>query len=176
VITITQFRDKVGERFEQATRRYNDPLEAVAHLARVELAWGGHVVDVGENHIKVETQLPCYLDTAIFEGPTEELMPLFELVHFYMEASEKYGDLIVDETVNYTRHLPVGVRGVPLFLVMMAPLLAGSNRLKVAVMLACGVQDENDIKAGLGAKIDDLVAAVQLSKDGHCSFREALAV
>jgi hypothetical protein len=43
-------------------------------------------------------------------------------------------------------------------------------------MLACGIQEEDDIKAGIVAEIKDLVAAVQLSKDGHCSFREALAI
>jgi hypothetical protein len=176
MITVKQYRDKDGERFTQMTLTFNEPLEAVAHLVRVELGWGGQIVDVSENRVKVQTRVLHCLDTSIFEGPPEEMRPLFELVYFYMEASEKHGDIIVDEAVDYTQRLPDGIGGVPLFLSMMAPLLVGGNRLKVAVMLACGVQDENDIKAGLGVKIENLVAAVQISKDGHCSFREALAI
>ena len=176
MIKVTQTRDKDGEHFVQPTLTFNDPLEAVVHLAKVELGWGGQIVEIDEKRIKVQTQVMHCLDTSIFEGSSEEMKPLFELVYFYMEASKKHSDLIVEETVDYTQRLPDGIGGVPLFFTMMAPLLVGGNRLKVAVMLACGVQDENDIKAGLGARIEDLVAAFQLSKDGLYSFREALAV
>ncbi len=176
MITVKQFRDRGNEHFEQATLTFNNPLEAVVHLAKAELGWGGQIVDVDENHIKVQTRVLNCLDTSIFEGSAEEMKPLFEFAYFYMETREKYSNLIVDETVDYIQCLPNEIGGVPLFLSILTPFLIGGNRLKVAVMLACGMRDEKDIKAGLSAKIDDLVAAVQLSKEGRCSFREALAI
>jgi len=176
VITVKQTRTKGGTLYEQPTLTFSDPLEAVAHLAKTELGWGGQIVDVGEGRIKVETRVLHDVDTAIFEGPSEEMKPLFELVYFYMEASEKHGDLIVDQVVDYTQRFPDGMGGTPLIFSMIAPLLVGGNRLKVAVMLACGVKNENDVKVGLEAEVEDLVAAVQLSHEGQCSFREALAL
>lgn len=173
MITVQQSRDKDGMHFEQGTLTFADPLDAVSHLARAELSWGGQIVAVDESRITVQTEVLSCLDTSIFEGTAEEMRPLFELAYFYMRARQEHGDLIVDEAVE---SLPDRIGGVPLFLSMMAPLLMGRNRLKVAVMLACGVQDVDDIRAGLGAEIENLIAAVQLAQDESCSFREALAL
>ena len=43
-------------------------------------------------------------------------------------------------------------------------------------MLACGIQDEEDLLVGAEARIVDIVAAVQLHNEGLCTFREALAL
>jgi len=174
MITVTQTRDRGDEHFGQPTLTFDDPLEAVVHLAKVELGWGGQIVEIDESHIKVQTRVLACIDISIFEGPVEEMKPLFELVYFYLEASQKHSDLIVDQTVDYTSSLPNGVGNRPFFFTMLAPLLMGGNRLKVAVMLACGLKDEVDIKTGLEASIEDLVAAVQLSQQEGSSFREAL--
>lgn len=176
VITKKQSRDKDGEHFEQATLTFKDPLDALASLAKYELGWGGQVVDVSESFIKVQTRVFHCLDTSIFEGPTVEMKPLFELVYFYTKASQEFEGAIEDQAVDETGRWPDGIGRVPLFLSMLAPLVIGSNRLKAAAMLACGLRDENDIKAGLNADIKDIVAAFQLAKDGQCSFREALAL
>lgn len=176
MIKVTQTRDKDGEHFVQPTLTFNDPLEAMIHLAKVELGWGAQIIDVRENSIEAQTQVMGCLDTSIFEGSPEEMRPLFELVYFYLKASKEHGNLIVEKMVDYTQHLPNGIAGVPAFITMMTPFLIGSNRLKVAVMLACGVRSVDDIEIGLTTRIEDLVVAFQLSKDGLCSFREALTI
>jgi hypothetical protein len=173
MIKVTQTRDRDGEHFVQPTLSFSEPLEAVIHLAKAELSWGGKIVGFSEMHIEVHTKVMQCHDTSIFEGSSDEMRPLCELVRFYLEGSERHGDLIASNIADSLLHNEVG--GVPLFISMMAPLLVGGNRLRVAVMLACGVVNKDDIEAGLGARIEDLVSAFQLSKDGLCSFRDALS-
>ncbi|MBI2039194.1 MAG: hypothetical protein HYT22_02880 [Candidatus Niyogibacteria bacterium] len=81
----------------------------------------------------------------------------------------------MDQVVETIDRIPERHIGTPLLLMMASPLIVGRSRLRAAVMLACGVQSDDDIRAGLDARIEDLVAAVQLSRDGQCTFREALA-
>lgn len=176
MIKVTQTRDKDGEHFVQPTLTFNDPLEAMVHLAKVELSWGAQIVDIRENKIEAQTRVMNCLDTSVFEGPPGEMRPLIELVYFYLKANENHSNLIVKKMVDYTQHLPNGIAGVPAFITMMAPFLIGKNQLKVAVMLACGVRNVDDIEIGITARIEDLVVAFQLSKDGLCSFREALTI
>ncbi len=176
MITATLSRDRGTEHFDMSDHTFKNSHEALIHLAKHELGWGGRIVGLGPTHIKVVTTIFECRDTSVYKGTAEELKPLFELVYFYLEAKKKYGNTIVDGMVNSTERLPEEIRGVPLYLSMMTPLLAGNHLLKVVVMLACGVKDEEDVKAGLGVRIEDLVAASQLSKEGLCSFREALTV
>ena len=146
------------------------------HLARVELGFGGKVVEMSETRIKVQTQVLSCLDTAIFEGTALEMRPVVELACLYTEAGENFSELIVGETLTFFERMSKEVSGMPFFITALAPILVGGNRLKIAVMLSCGIRDEEDIRVGLKARIEDIVTAHQLSRDGLCSFRDALSI
>lgn len=172
MITVRQYRDRCGEHFEQSTLRFTDPLKAVASLAEYELGWGGRIVNVGNTRLQVETWIFSCVDTSIWEGSAEEMKPLLELAYLYDLAAAEHQDQLIQRAVEQSHVL----NGNALLITMAAPLIMGANRLKVAVMLACGVQEKTDIEAGLQAKIGDLVAAAELAKVGECSFIEALSL
>lgn len=95
----------------------------------------------------------------------------------YMEVTSKILNCVDTFTFQGTRD-----EMVPLFEI--AHLLSGvrqsySDRLKTlktAVMHKYGLDDPEDIKAGLAAKLDDVIAAAQLWNEELCSFQEALAL
>ncbi|MDF1496610.1 MAG: hypothetical protein P1P90_00940 [Patescibacteria group bacterium] len=174
MIRVTQTRDRDNEHFDQPTLEIGDPLVAALRLAQMELAYGARVTEASETRIVVKTRVFACVDTSVFEGTEEEMEPLVELVYFYLKAETEHGKEILDHAVSTAMSLPGGVGRKPFYLSMLTPLLLGGNKLKVALMLACGLRDEEQLKAGLQARLEDLVAAVQLQRDGLCSFQEAL--
>ncbi len=174
MIIVTQYRERDGERHAQTTLGFSDPLKAIGHMAKVELAFGARVVSVNDNRIELETSMMDFVDTSSFEGPPEELRPLLDLIHYYLLADKDHHEAVFGHAVKTISETKEEGAKTPLFLSLMGPMLVGINRLKVAVMLAAGVTDEDDIEAGMDARIEDLTAAAGLQAEGACSFREAL--
>ncbi|MEK9154569.1 MAG: hypothetical protein AAB596_00645 [Patescibacteria group bacterium] len=146
---------------KQRTLKFEDPLEAVAHIAEKEFIWGGQIVEVSETRITVKTKVLHCLDTSIFEGSIEEMKPLFKFACYMTEIIQRESEI-----KNFDRFGSVSLYPFP----------SGSKRVKVFVMLVCGIENMDDIGIGPGNRICDIVAAAQLLKEEQCSFREALAL
>lgn len=175
MITTTQWRIKDGQKFKCPTFTFTDPLKALAHLIDVELSWGGRIHKLDETYIEVHTGIMQCLDISFFEGPAEEMRPLYEFACYYSIAEASHEEEIVSAATQTAQDMTSKSGISPAWLEMAAPRLLGAARLRMATMLACGVNDEEDIQLGLKTKAKDIIAAIELSREGLCSFREALA-
>jgi len=168
MITVSQTRQKGQRVHVQATLLFATPLEAAAHLANVELRFGGQIVEAEATRLKIETPIFNDLDTAVIEGPTEEMSLLLQLAYYHLLAGEKHQDLI------FATAAAPEFESTLLF-TLAAPMLVGVSRIKVAMLLACGITNEEDLVVGVKADLVDIAAAIQFAQEGVCSFREALA-
>lgn len=169
MITVTQTRRKDGWFYSLPTLDFENPLEAVGHLATAELKWGARVTEVTETSIEVLVSgiFGCR-DVSIFEGPADEMQPIFELVYFYLEAMAEHREEIMGQmTKDIRRVLGDRVIGFPLTEALTSMLL-GRNRLKTAVMLACGITVD-EIEVGMRFSLEDIIAAIQLIREGEVS-------
>ncbi len=174
MITAKMHRNN-GMDHDQGKIEFKDPLKALDHLVKAELAFGGQVTGVSSTHLRVVTKILNCVDTTVFEGPEEEMRPILELVYFYLEANKRHGATIIEKSVDEAIKFTDG-KLTPLLMNMMGGMLIGQHRLKVATMFACGVEDEESVKVGLSRNLSDIIAAAQLSRDGSCSFKEALSL
>jgi len=173
VITVMQYRNRSGEHFDQPTLTFENSFEALSHMVRSELRHGGKITALKEDRIKVDTDIWGTLDTSIFEGSVEEMHSLVQFSAYYVQGRENSRDLIADQFVSDFDKIGGFYAGTPLLLSLAAPFLMGSNCLKVAFMLACGVLDKDELRVGTAVSLDHLFAALSLYREGACSFREA---
>jgi hypothetical protein len=174
MITVTQTRHKDGEFFNQPAITFDDPLEALGQLVDVELKWGGQITSVDETSLLVITRVMGCIDSSHFQGETvEEMKPLLELAYYHLQAGT-HDELLRQHAAQIFMEKTGGNPGL---LKLIAPLLVGGSHLRLTTMLACGITEEEDLKAGMETRgqLKDIIAAIQLMRDGTCSsFRESL--
>jgi hypothetical protein len=169
MISVELGRKKDGQLFVN-TREMNS-LDALFLLVKCELAWGAEIIEVNENLLVVETNVMNMVDTTKFSGSYEEMKPLLEMAHYYLlGASEE--EVVLGAVTERFMQFPDRDR-IPLIAQMAGPMLVGHTRLKVAAMLALGMNPE-DVKEKIEIPLDDILAAIQLQAEGACSFDEAL--
>lgn len=173
MIHVKQLRNKSGlgdfslGDFDATSER------ALEHLVNVELAFGGRITAFSKTSITVQTRVMSNLDTTTYDGNTDEMKLLKDLACFYELAARQCDQTVADQTFAALAR-PEGI--APFFAVNLAPPLMGAGRLKAAIMLSAGINDQQDIRVGLRVKIGDLLAAIQLHQRGECSLRESLAI
>ncbi len=166
-----------GRKVNQPTIIIDDPNTAIMvmmRIVRTELHYGGKVVGVSDSSVEIETSYLGILDKSIFIGPIKEMRPLCQILHLYNEAGNRLVGLVEEIVANVSSESEE-TEEIPIFARRAAARLA-ECQLKVAVMLDAGIEDRDEIRASLGSRLEDLVAALQLSAEGHCTFREALTV
>ena len=104
------------------------------------------------------------------------MIPLLEVSRFYLEAMHEHSSLVKEEVLNNLKNLPGKDGKKAFFISALAPIFMGRSCLKIALILGCGVRDEEDVRLASKARRKDIIAAAQLARDGHCSFREALSL
>ncbi len=178
MITVNQSYTEVGfpEVYPLASLEFKDRLDAFGHLAQVHLAWGANILSCTPEEIKVQSRVLNKVDTAIYKGPVDEMVELCELVSMYQWAS-RFDEKVVKSAIE--AHTAIAqkpsIAGSTQILSMLAGNLIGMSKLKIVAMLYGGVEEPADIDVGLKMKLDELIAALQLVKEGHGSFRTVLA-
>lgn len=172
MITVTATRNDAGQFTQMPTRHHGESLYALLDLSR-ELSFNAKIKALQPECVVLETNLFDVVDTMTYAGTTEDMQPIVELVTYYRRAEMEYGGLI--DVIAFNTKMRNYRTDSPLFLILLGPKLRGTDLLKVALMLACGIDDENDIKMALGYSMEDIVAAKQLSDEVGKSVGEVLA-
>lgn len=158
-------RDKGrGDFFNNCPARHDETVvEALNGLLQFELGFGGHVEDIKEDGdlitITVVTKVMGCKDTVYYQGTKEDMRPLLEAIHFWAMACE-HDNGTIDRAVQ-TMCNEKGTMS-PFIAVNFGPLLIGQGRVRVAMLLACGLTEETDIERAAKVKTSDLSAAIGL--------------
>lgn len=176
MILVTLGRRRGGyDRCPEQTLTFDDPLEALDHLVSAELAYGGQITCVTDWCVTVRTEVYGCQDTTVYTGPATQMRLLVDVATLTRVVDHQYHNTIMDAAVDMTDRLPRHMGRIPRMLSLVAPLVFGEARLRMLVMLASGI-GRDDLEAGTRHSVSDLIAALQLARDGSCTFREALAL
>ena len=156
-INIRQFKDG-GEQFTDIFER---PLDKCLYgLIKYELGFGGIVASAQPTRLVVNTPILGHIiDTVIYEGPEDEMKHLLTIAYYYTVAANHEDQ---QEIVGKAQQI---AEGNALFTTMVLPLLMGCSRLKVAVILSMGVDDEAEIKRFKSLNLEDLITILMLSQE-----------
>jgi hypothetical protein len=163
MIAIQMSRKKDGQNYDQGINEYS-LNKAVKILFENELGFGGTVTEITKVSITVVTRVMGCVDTTIITGLKEEMLPLIQGVRFFLKASDDFKEEIFSQAFNDLKGDQDGV--TPLLMQIGFGIIHGANRLKAAVMYACGITDKETILIGLKAKLKDIFAAIELQQEG----------
>lgn len=153
--------------------RFESVQRALRSLVEFELGFGGRVVDATPTRIEVHTSVLACRDTAVFSGTAEDMRLLVEVVAYMTVIENERADLVSRRTVD---QLMATTHGNPFQMMCLTPLVFGNVRpLRLAVMLAYGISDEETLRAGNQTKLGDLLSALELTHECGCTLNEALA-
>ena len=178
MITKIQSRDKCGEHFEQPSRHFLTPGEALSNMLEVELAFGGQIVMLTPTKITLVTYVLDCEDHATYEGPIGEMESLCQLSVTILQGERQFKGVII-EGAWHSMEQTFGMKvGKPLLMKMLAWIAFGRSRLRAAVLLSAGISNEDDVGLAVESKVSlkDLAACADLARQSGMPFREALAL
>jgi hypothetical protein len=178
MITKVQMRNNSGDMFDCGTLKFRTSGEALGNMLEVELGWGAKVTEVTPTRISLLTHVLNCIDYSTFEGPAEEMEPLYLLVVTLCHSDQQFKGVIVDQAWATMQRVCGQDAGKPLFVKMMAGLALGGARIRAAVMLSAGFTNEADVQLGLESRVSlkDLAAVADLARQSGLTFRDALAL
>ena len=176
MIGVHGYRINSGQRVNDCPAyREDSVVRALGSLMLYEIGYGGRVVAINQTKIITETRIFSCVDTMIFEGEEREMEPLLRGVYFATQAQHEEG--FIDSSVDYQiRLLGEEMKGVPLYIEMTYPFVVG-RVARPAMMLALGYAEEEDIRAAMHLRTEDMVPALELHRDNpEISFRDLVDV
>ncbi|MFC1598582.1 hypothetical protein ACFL2U_01030 [Patescibacteria group bacterium] len=141
--------------------REQSSYDALGTMIFSELGFGGKIIELTETRIVTLTTVMAAIDTVIFEGTQEEMLPLLQTAYYYLKAGENH-DEIMEQTLKQWESLPEEVKGKPLFVTTLGVWAFARNRLKAAALLGMGITDKEDLEAGMEVSIQDLATTVEI--------------
>jgi hypothetical protein len=151
------------------------PDEALRSLVIYELGFGGQVVDLtrtdGGDRVVVRTHVMAADDTVTFTGPSDEMNMVTSTAAYWLMFQEQRTPLVEalsDRIMAVTKGeaLLVGTVGV---------MMVGASFARLAVLAAYGVEDLEVAKRLCGLSMEDMLAALAMSKKDNTSPAEILA-
>ena len=133
-------------------------FDAFCQLVQFELGFGGEVISSSSTELSVRVSSMIGESTTSFSGVQDEMTLLYDVATSYTylrvnsdeERSKALAPRLVEQGLSK-----------PLFLNMLRPHLLGPHPAKMAAMLVCGIEKEEDICAGLTASWEDFFTALE---------------
>jgi hypothetical protein len=170
MITIIAKRKKDGADCPDVIHSLS-PAEALTFLTEVELGFGAQVITLTPTEIVTEVGVCGCVDTSVFSGSAEGMEMLVKTAVLFAHVQQNT-ELLAQAAAQAADILGAG--GIPLILNFGAGLFVGQGQISLAVMLALGITELDDVKAGAGTKTQDLLAAFDLMTEEGCTFKQAL--
>lgn len=85
--------------------------------------------------------------------------------HAWLMSNEESRNTIVEKSTDFFKTFPEDIRGVPLYIAMMAPQIMGGMTASAALLIATEITDPETLKGFKSISLKDLVAAVQLHQE-----------
>jgi len=150
---------------------------ALHHLITFDFNYGGRITAVSEESLTVSTPRWERDDRTTYSGTKENMRHLVNTA-FYLQRSSKPSDRNTRYTIDeMAKRLGGDHKGDQSFnWYKVIPLLFGSKRLHVALMLGMGVTKVSEIQLGIRLHIEDLLPLLGLStEDSGASFENIAA-
>ncbi len=145
---------------------------ALESLAVHELGFGGQVVDIAVNKVKVVTDGPGFQDTTYFTGTAEEMRPLVELAAYTGRFQDEHSDLLAEAVAKKLSTMKDG--GKPLIAVTYGRLLHGQFSIKGALLYGMGVEKPPNAESLARISVGDLIAAIRLAQECNVTVQEVI--
>lgn len=175
-IKLTNYRNNGGFRFEPV-ERHATIESALETLVVYELGFGGRVIDVRPDYLRVETRVFDTVDHTNFEGKSNDMLLLLEAARNmtqvaavqFVPGSEPHKRLM--NTIQKFTH------GNPLLLSLGGGIIAGGTRIKSSLLAMIPQLHNNSPMlinklANLSAK--DLVALVAMIRINGWKFEDCV--
>lgn len=158
----------------QGEYEHSTIAKALENMVVAELGYGGIVTEISPARIVVETHISGCKDTAVFEGPTEEMEFIVRIAahHAVLMSDETSRNAFIDKAVDFLDALPGEMGGTPLYISMVTPFLMGEPSAAVALFSAMGITDPDAVKTLAPISLKDLVAVVLLHLETGMPFFE----
>lgn len=168
-ILMYRVRDDFDEPVHSPNRNFIDPLSALSFLIETEFNFGTNVVSIQPEEIRLQTGLDgsSMIDHTIVTGTAEELEPIHQFIELYEASSERFHDLIIERIVDETD-------GNPRLLNFAGGMMQGRYRTAICILLANGIIEPDVIQNVIQNRPNDIIAALQLTREVDCSFAEAI--
>jgi hypothetical protein len=122
-----------------------------------EIGYGGRPIEVTPTRISIRTLVMSCVDTTIFEGSEEEMIPLLSALGAYFSAVDTTSqEEMVERIIELTG-------GNALLVTMGSGLIMGREILRRIFLMALGIQAERLS----GITDEQLVPVAELIREGH---------
>lgn len=169
MITISNFSLDGDECFEPRPLVAEHPFEVIATLASLFLPLGAYFTEVKEHAIVLEGQEGGSHTVLTFVGDPLEMEPIISFAYHYVTQAEKLAQLPTGAMVAYLQNY-IAERGNHPSQACEVPPTFESEELHRAVLYSCGITDEDDLAAGMSAKIPAVAMAAFFAQEPGVSF------
>jgi len=163
MIKVTLGRTNSGHVCKPQHREEN-AATALSLLVNCELAWGATIMVCEPTRIETKTIVLHCVDTTVLEGTIEEMESLYEICIYYL-AGCQHDEIAMESAFNKLSQINNGEGVLPLHLAMAGGKLVGENRIKIALLLGCGIKEKAELETLVPYSLGDLVAALQLKQE-----------
>jgi len=164
MITLNLERQRDGQRLSRYTR-HETPAEALSFLVQSEFAFGARIIELSEVRMHLETGICDMVDVTYVEGTADEMRTLVETAAFYLLACEQEDIVNTGAAIEYGRLIERNAMNSGHIINIGAPMFVGRSRVRVAVMLALGYRDENDLRLAASVSLADLMTLIGMLPD-----------
>jgi hypothetical protein len=171
MITVTGFRKSTAGMNRFPTQVVS-PANALTDLVSNELGFGGTISAITPKKVTVKTPLQSdVIDTVNFSGSINEMRNIIQFCHFFLMTVAEHDELAISSAAAAGVNLAGGNTAI---LALAAPMLVGTSRVNLALLLALGISETETLTAGAAISTPDLLAAIQLAEETNIPITQAL--
>lgn len=169
-ISYTSHRDKQDGYNYPSVENQRSVEDALETFLLYEVGFGGRVTDVSETRVEIVTSVMNCLDTTVFEGTAEAMLPLVQVavVAVKVQAETRTpSDHVMDRIMEITK-------GNPLLIKLSSGMLIGEDHLRRIMLYGLGLPQE-DIERWSSLRVSnkELLTSLMWAHAGDCTYEEA---
>jgi hypothetical protein len=171
MITVSGFRNSESGTHYFPTQVVS-PANALADLVSNELGFGGTISTITPRSITVTTPVRSgMIDTISFSGGQIEMRNIIHFCHFFLLTVAEHDELAIASASAASVNLTGGNTAL---LALAAPMLIGTSRVNLALLLSLGISETEIFSAMVSIATPDLLAAIQLAEEMNIPVTQAL--
>lgn len=170
MITTTGFRQIENEQHQFPVLNQS-PAEALSDLINNELGFGGQITGLSPTLVTIVTGVRSDMtDTVNFQGSEEEMQNLVQVCSVFLAIDD---ELALEGAAAQAISVTGGNTAI---LTLAAPLLIGSSRLNLALLLGLSIIQEAILLLGASVSTGNLLAAIQLAEETSSPLAEIISM
>ena len=167
---ITIFNERInGDYVCSPISRDSGLFDAMVSLLKYELGFGGKIVEITKERVKIVTHVLSCVDTTTFSGSEEDMLPLVQATLLWAKLSSD--EFVVDEILKKSWNMIANKAGTasPLIATKFLPMIVGQSKYIVVMAMIAGIDAVDILKVDNNS---DKLAIIQLAAETGKSFGE----